>query len=260
MNIIKSVSGPISTKDVQDKIMALEAEWKKLPQLDIPVTHRYSGGIYAREITIPKDTLLTGRIYKDDHMDIMISGDVTVSGDDGIKRLTGFNIFEGKRGKKRAGYTHEDTRWITFHNCPQMPDDEYLDYLTADSFEALDRDDYQRVLVEYGFTEEVARSQSEDESDQIMNDFDGVEVKESPIQGQGLFVTKSFNAGETIIPARIAGLRTVGGRYVNHAMNPNAVMVMEDGDISLVALIDIKQGEITVNYGATLALQIERVA
>lgn len=257
---IESVSGPIAHRDVQQKIMALEAEWKQYPQIDIPVIHRYSGGIYAREITIPKDTLLTGRIYKDDHMDVMLSGDITASGDDGIKRLTGLNIFPGKKGKKRAGYAHEDTQWITFHKCPQMNDDEYLDYLTVESFEDLDRHDYKQVLLEYGFTEEVARGQSENESDRINGMYQGVELRESKIEGQGLFSTRSFKAGADIIPARLNGLRTIGGRYVNHALNPNAVMVMEGDDIYLVALTDIENEEITVNYRASLGLQIRKVA
>ncbi len=261
MIIIETVSGPIANRDVQQKIMALEAEWAKLPQLDIPVTHRYNGGIYAREITIPKGTLLTGRIYKDDHLDVMISGDVTVSGDDGIKRLKGYNIFQGKRGKKRAGYAHEDTTWLTFHNCPQMNDDAYLDYLTVETFEALDNYDYTQVLLEYGFSEETARSQSEDEDDRINDSFDGVEVRESKIEGKGLFAAMPIKAGSDVIPGRLDGLRTIGGRYVNHALNPNAVMVMGGDDIFLVALVDIDSDEeITVSYRASLGLQIKRVA
>lgn len=259
MNVIESVSGPIGNKQIQEKIMALESQWKQLPQVDIPVIHRYSDGIYAREITIPRDTFLTGRIYKDDHFDVMVSGDITVSSDEGTKRLTGFNLFQGKRGKKRAGYAHEDTRWITFCACPELPDDDYLDYLTVETFEALDNDDYKRVLDEYGFTEAIARSQSENLDDQILDDFDGVVVKPSPIEGVGLFTTRSFTACEMIIPARIDGLRTKGGRYVNHALNPNAVM-MQKGDIYLFALRDISQDEeITVNYRTSLDLQVKRL-
>ncbi len=260
MMLIKSVSGPIQSKDVQRKIMALEDEWKKYPQLDIPVTHRYTDGIYAREITIPKDTFLTGRIYKYDHFDVMISGDITASGDEGIKRLTGYNVFSGKKGKKRAGYAHEETKWITFHRCPQMPNSDYLDYLTADTFEDLDRHDYEQVLLEYGFTESIAREQSENLDDRILDDFPGVEVKDSLIEGKGLFATQKFNIGAEILPARINGLRTIGGRYVNHALNPNAVMVMGDDNIYLIALMDIENEEITVNYRASLGLQIKKVA
>ena len=136
--VISDVSGPISEASVRQKIEALESEWAKLPQVDIPVVHRFSGGIYAREIIIPEDTFLTGKIYKDDHFDVMVYGDITVTSDDGKKRLTGFNIFPGKRGKKRAGYAHSETKWITFCLSPEMDDEDYIDHLTTTSFAGLE--------------------------------------------------------------------------------------------------------------------------
>ena len=106
----------------------------QMPQVEVPVLERYANGIYAREVIIPADTLLTGRIYLDDHFDVMVYGDITVSSDDGCKRLQGFNMFEGVQGKKRAGYTHAETRWITFCACPDLPAGEHLEHLTVLSF------------------------------------------------------------------------------------------------------------------------------
>ena len=137
LSCIEKVSGDISCASVRDKIEALESEWAKLPQVSIPVVHRYSGGIYAREIIIPAGTLLTGRIYKGDHFDVMVYGDVTVSSDEGKKRLTGFNIFKGNCGKKRAGYAHADTKWLTFCSVEEMDEDDYLEALTCGSFSEL---------------------------------------------------------------------------------------------------------------------------
>ena len=79
-----------------------------------------------------------GKIYKDDHFDVMVYGDITVTSDDGKKRLTGFNIFPGKRGKKRAGYAHSETKWITFCSSPEMDDEAYIDHLTSTSFAGLE--------------------------------------------------------------------------------------------------------------------------
>jgi hypothetical protein len=109
------------------------------PQIDIPVKNYIHGGMYAREITVPKDTILTGQIYKFDHFDVMISGDVTVSTDTGErKRLTGYNLLEGLSGKKRAGYFHEETVWVTFHPFTGKDGDEIQDFITVDSFEELE--------------------------------------------------------------------------------------------------------------------------
>jgi len=136
--LVKAVS-VIATEERREKLNSLEQSMLKEDQVEIPVEHRFSGGIYAREITIPKGTLLTGRIHKFDHFDIMLSGDVTVSTDNGeVKRLTGLNIMEGKAGKKRAGYAHEDTHWITFHSVEERNPEEMYEFLTCGSFQELD--------------------------------------------------------------------------------------------------------------------------
>lgn len=132
----------VSSVDIQDrreKLDKLEQVMLQEEQVPIDVAHRFSGGIYAREITIPKGTLLTGRIHKFDHFDIMLSGDISVSTDTGeVKRLTGLNIMEGKAGKKRAGYAHEDTHWITFHSAEERDPEEMYEFLTCGSFEELE--------------------------------------------------------------------------------------------------------------------------
>ena len=306
LTCLDSVSGDLSARDVQEKIEALELQWRKLPQIDIPVTHRHSGGIYVREIIIPKDTLLTGRVYVDDHFDVMVYGDVTVSSDAGRKRFSGFNIFAGNRGKKRAGYAHKETKWLTFHSCKKLKDSEYLKEITCGSFSELpammarsdyvsDEDilksykevgftidyasyragflaasgkkskrdmdviDYHNTLSEFGISAETAISQAENESDMTEVDGDyGVEVGPSVIAGDGLWAKKEFSAGETIMPARISGKRTIAGRYTNHSFCPNAKMVFRGDNVDLVAIGHIFGGEITVSYRDALSSQITR--
>lgn len=136
--IVKAVCSS-DTQERRGKLHALEMALLQNEQAEIPVKHRFNGGIYAREITIPEGTLLTGRIHKFDHFDIMLSGDVTVSTDSGeVKRLTGLNILEGKAGKKRAGYAHKDTHWITFHCAEERNPEEMYNFLTCGSFEELE--------------------------------------------------------------------------------------------------------------------------
>jgi len=138
-----AVVADVSCVDVatrRGKLFALESAMLAEKQVDIPVNHRFCGGMYAREITIPKGTLLTGRIHKFEHFDIMLSGDISVSTDTGeIKRLTGLNIMEGKPGKKRAGYAHADTHWITFHSAEECDPELMYDMLTCSSFEELEQ-------------------------------------------------------------------------------------------------------------------------
>lgn len=133
----------VDIQERRNKLSTLEKAMLLEDQVPIDVKHRFSGGIYAREITIPKGTLLTGRIHKFDHFDIMLSGDISVSTDTGeVKRLTGLNIMEGKAGKKRAGYAHEDTHWITFHSVEERNPEEMYEFLTCGSFEELEEFNY----------------------------------------------------------------------------------------------------------------------
>jgi hypothetical protein len=94
------------------KIEALEQEILKAPQIDLQTKHELSGEVYARTIFIPAGTVLTGATHKKDHINVMI-GDISVSTDEGMKRLTGYHVIPTKAGMKRAGYAHSDTIWTT---------------------------------------------------------------------------------------------------------------------------------------------------
>jgi hypothetical protein len=75
-------------------------------------------------------------------------------------------------------------------------------------------------------------------------------------------VTVPVKAGDVICPARVNGMRTQAGRYTNHAIDPNAKMVLlPNGDIDLVALVDLAgcEGggigtEATIDYRQALSL------
>ena len=108
-------------------------------QVEIPVKHHFFAGMYAREIVIPAGTLLTGKIHKYEHYDIMISGDISVSTDEGVTRLTGFNLMTGGPGKKRAGFAHEDTHWLTFNKTDVTDERLITDHITVDTFDQLDK-------------------------------------------------------------------------------------------------------------------------
>lgn len=95
-----------------DRVSQLEAMVLTAPQVDLQTEHKLSGGMYARTIFIPAGTVLTGATHKRDHINVMV-GDITVSTDEGMRRLTGFNVLETKAGMKRCGFAHADTQWTT---------------------------------------------------------------------------------------------------------------------------------------------------
>lgn len=241
----------------REKILKYEEVAKQLPQVEIPVNHYIHGGMYGREITIPKGTVLTGQIYKFDHFDIMVSGDITVSTDDDEpRRLTGFNLFKGMSGKKRAGYAHEDTHWITFHPYDGEDGEEIQKFITAENFDELNdfhseinQADYSDYVQSIDMTQEEITAQVENEEDMIFDTIDSVFVGESSISGKGLLSYLTVNAGDVICQARIDDKRTLAGRYTNHAVFANAEIQITNNGADLVAIRSIEEGEeITVNY------------
>lgn len=95
-----------------DDILKLESMILEGPQVDLLTEHTLSGGVYARTIHIPAGTVLTGATHKKDHVNVLF-GDITVSTDNGMMRLSGYHVIPTKAGAKRVGYAHADTVWTT---------------------------------------------------------------------------------------------------------------------------------------------------
>lgn len=80
-----------------------------------PLKHSFADGVYMREIFIPKDTLIVGKIHKHAHPNFLMKGDVSVVTEAGIERLKAPLSMISPAGTKRIVYAHEDTIWVTIH-------------------------------------------------------------------------------------------------------------------------------------------------
>jgi quercetin dioxygenase-like cupin family protein len=120
--------------DWRGKLERLDAVLAQLPQTEMPVTHRFSRGVYARELFIPKGTVLTGRIHKYSQINILLRGDISVLTEDGIKRIQAPFVIESPAGAKRAGYAHEDTVWMTVCGTATTDADVLEDELTTRTY------------------------------------------------------------------------------------------------------------------------------
>lgn len=98
-----------------EKIQALETAMREMPQEEIPVKHYFSEGVYAREICIKKGTVLTGHIHKYSQLNILSKGEISVSTEEGIKRISAPFTIVSPAGTKRVAYAHEDCIWTTIH-------------------------------------------------------------------------------------------------------------------------------------------------
>lgn len=125
--------------DWRQKLARLEASMRAGPQVDLPVRHHFSRGVYARELFIPKGAVIVGKIHKYSQVNIVSKGDISVLTEDGVKRFQCGAHIVSQPGIKRAGYAHEDTIWTTIHGTHETDTDALEEELIAASFEEYDQ-------------------------------------------------------------------------------------------------------------------------
>lgn len=109
------VSAPSSANVAPSKIeqvRRLESQLLAMPQVDLQTQTLLHGGMCARTILVPAGVALTGALTRKANVCVVI-GDITVTTDEGTKRLTGFHVLPAAGGLKRAGFAHADTFWVT---------------------------------------------------------------------------------------------------------------------------------------------------
>lgn len=272
-----------STKELSrpEKLELLEDHMLDQPQVECPVIHHFGPGIYIREVHLSAGTLAIGHAQRFEHLNIMLTGTVAMVDDDGqLKIIRAPLIFTGKPGRK-FGYILEDTIWQNIYATSETDVDKleamYLDKSATwkthdDGMRELrtalhldDRQDFELLLNQVGLTDTEVRSQSENDTDQIQMPIGCAPkftVRDSYIEGKGVFLSAPAEAGELIAPARLKGMRTPAGRYTNHSKTPNAKFELSgNDDIYLVALCHIdgcvgsEQGEeVTIDYRQALSL------
>lgn len=244
----------------------LEKDLLALPQADFKTSHYFGPGVYIREVVLPAGIIAIGHHQKFSQLNIVLSGSVAMVDGDHVKTVTAPCIFTGPPGRK-CGLVMTETVWLNVYPNPDnVTEIEKLESIWLEKSEGFvrskenieeDRDDYKSLILQAGLTEEMVRSQTENQLDQIdiPEGFIDFDVMKSCLEGVGVFLKSTTKAGDLIGPARINGLRTPLGRYVNHSKSPNAIFVKDaNGDISLYALEDTNGEEITVDYRDALAL------
>jgi hypothetical protein len=126
--LVAQFSTDVAALSARAKIMEIQRQCQALPdghRMDEspPVKNWLAPGVYCREIHLPADSLVVGRIHRHDHMNIISQGSLTVYTEFGEETLTAPASFISKAGTKRVVWTHEDAIWTTIH---PNPDDEQV--------------------------------------------------------------------------------------------------------------------------------------
>lgn len=104
---------------VDEKIDALELRIIEHPNvIDLPVVHRFTPGMYSRQLSAPAGVLSTTYIHKQEHQFVLLQGEVSVYADiDEQKTMRVRAPYHGitRAGTRRVVFVHEDAVWTTFH-------------------------------------------------------------------------------------------------------------------------------------------------
>jgi len=82
------------------QVQAFEDMAKKLPQVEIETKHYIAGGVYEREIFVPKGTIITGKVHLTEHLAKLTNGMMTIFGDNESGEYVGPKTFISQPGAK----------------------------------------------------------------------------------------------------------------------------------------------------------------
>jgi len=94
---------------------ALQAAMLELPQYEFPTEHIFHGGMYCRQVSSPAGSTIVGKVHKQDHFFMVVSGTVCVVDDGQTKTLTAPALLKSKAGVKRAIHSLTDAVFMTTH-------------------------------------------------------------------------------------------------------------------------------------------------
>lgn len=86
------------------------------PRVECPITHRFTPGLYIREILIPAGTLLTSMEHRFEHPFVISKGRIEVFSEaEGAVTYEAPHCGITKPGTRRGLLAITDTVWTTFH-------------------------------------------------------------------------------------------------------------------------------------------------
>lgn len=117
----------------------LEAEMRKCPQTELVVNHTFSGGVYIREMQIPKGIFIIGKRHRHETCNILLKGTLSVYLGPGrpVNKITGPLIMTSEAATRKIAYCHDDAVFLNIHPATEtdieklesqfvMDEDEYL--------------------------------------------------------------------------------------------------------------------------------------
>ena len=139
----------VPANSMRKKVERLENVMCSVPQVDCPVRHYFAPGMYAREITIPKGTVLTGAIHKTENLVVLSKGALRLVTDTGTVDIFAPCTMTCQPGTKNAAFALEDSVWTNFFPTTETDTDALVELLTeAKSSELLGGSENKQLLMQ----------------------------------------------------------------------------------------------------------------
>lgn len=130
----KEITTEINIGQRMDEIEATMCQ--NLDLLTLPLVHRFTDGIYIRELAIPQGTMITSKTHKTQHQFILLKGVISVWDNDGTEHiLQAPHCGITQPNTRRIAYAWCDCLWSTIH---ANPENKSLEDLELDLFEEYD--------------------------------------------------------------------------------------------------------------------------
>ncbi len=107
----------IMMKSGSTRIEKVEERLIQEEQVDCPVVHHFSPGVYVREITMPKDSVIVGHKHNTKHLNIVSKGSCILVDLDTEEKthIEAPYTFESEAGVRKVLYIVEECVWSTVH-------------------------------------------------------------------------------------------------------------------------------------------------
>lgn len=253
----------------------LEKEMLSRAQVECPLIHRFSPGLYIRELYMAAGTFGMGHKQRYKHLNVLLKGKVVmVSADRSTKILEAPMVFVGEPGQK-VGLVLEDMVWqnifpteeTNIEKLEEMLFDKSETWFAFEAeFDELDktaRIDDVKDFQEVEDSGSICQTVKDVFASEITDDECGLPVvRRSNIHGNGVFVSYSVEKDSFAGIFSINGYATKLGAMVNHSKTPNTRLVKVGNNVFFVANDYIfgctagsRGDELTINYRLPPVLQ-----
>ena len=114
--LLAQILGEVQNRAYIDVVRDIQQQITDQAELiEVPVVHHFAPGVYMRQMDAKAGTLIVSKMHRTEHMNVLLSGSLTVATENGIEYLKAPAVIKSRPGTKRIGYFHEDTSWMTVH-------------------------------------------------------------------------------------------------------------------------------------------------